>query len=217
LLAKNVAQLCGTAVTNLRQPSGEGEEMSCRRGARLDCDAADRALDSTGWPVPACGTATKAMERAMSNKRAELMALTVFALAACALLATTAAATAPAVQHGSGHIMLRSAAGAAAPPLMIAQNPFSSFTLSQMPEPPVSPVNPGTLPGTTTAAGVTGTNPITGLPCNGAGSISVSGAGGLPGSTSSPPPGTIETLGNIPVGTQPFNSIYGSQSSLGAC
>jgi hypothetical protein len=152
----------------------------------------------------------------MPNKRAELMGLMIVALAACAVLASTAGASAPAAQHRAGPMALRSPA-AAPLPLVIAQNPFSSFTLSQMPEPPVSPINPGTLPGTASAAGVTGTNPLTGLPCNGAGSISVSGAGGLPGSTSSPPPGTIETLGNIPVGTQPFTSIYGSQSSLGAC
>jgi hypothetical protein len=155
------------------------------------------------------------MERAMAKMRAELIALTVVALAACAVLASTAGASAPAAQHRTMALTLR--APGAAPPLVLAQNPFSSFTLQQMPEPPVSPINPGTLPGTASAAGVTGTNPLTGLPCNGTGSISVSGAGGLPGSTSSPPPGTVETLGNIPVGTQPFNSIYGSQSSLGAC
>jgi hypothetical protein len=87
-----------------------------------------------------------------------------------------------------------------------------------MPEPPVSPINPGTLPGTTSAIGgsATGTNPITGLPCNGTGSISVSGAGGLPG-TATPPPGVNETLGQIPVGTPPFTSIYGSQTNLGSC
>lgn len=152
----------------------------------------------------------------MPNKRAELMALMIVALAACAVLASTAGASAPAAQHRAGPSAAHSPA-AATPPLVVAQNSFSSFTLQQMPEPPVSPVNPGTLPGTASAAGVTGTNPITGLPCNGAGSISVSGAGGLPGSTSSPPAGTTETLGNIPVGTQPFTSIYGTQSSLGAC
>jgi hypothetical protein len=157
------------------------------------------------------------MERAMPNKRAELMALTIVMLAASALLVSTAGASAPADPHGGGHISLRSSANAGAPPLVVAQNAFSSFSLPQMPEPPVSPVNPGTLPGTASAAGVTGTNPLTGLPCNGAGSLAISGAGGLPGSTSSPPPGTPETLGQIPVGTQPFNSIYGSQSSLGAC
>jgi len=107
---------------------------------------------------------------------------------------------------------------AARPPLVLAQNPSNPFSLPQMPEPPVSPINPGTLPGTTSAIGgsATGTNPITGLPCNGAGSISVSGAGGLPG-TATPPPGLNETLGQIPVGTPPFTSIYGSQSNLGPC
>jgi hypothetical protein len=114
-------------------------------------------------------------------------------------------------------MMQRPAPGSIAAPLVLAQNPFSAFSLPEMPEPPVSPINPGTLPGTSSAAGVTGTNPLTGRPCNGAGSLSISGAGGLPGSTSSPPAGTSETLPNIPVGTPPFTSIYGSQSSLGAC
>ncbi len=176
----------------------------------------------------------------MPNKRAELMALTIVALAACAALASAAGATAPAAQQSSDVRLLGSAhprgggdpvlskpwipafagmSGMNEPPLVVAQNPFSSFTLQQMPEPPVSPINPGTLPGTTAAIGgsATGTNPITGLPCDGSGSISVSGAGGLPGTTATPPPGTNETLDQIPVGTPVFTSIYGSQTNLGAC
>ncbi len=177
----------------------------------------------------------------MPNKRAELMALTIFALAACGVLANAANATAPAVRHQSTDARPHNSArpresgdpvlsklwisalagmsGMRQPPLVVAQNPFSSFSLQQMPEPPVSPINPGTLPGTTAAIGgsATGTNPITGLPCDGSGSISVSGAGGLPGTTATPPPGTNETLDQIPVGTPVFSSIYGSQTSLGAC
>ncbi len=106
-----------------------------------------------------------------------------------------------------------------APPLVLAQNAFSSFTVQQTPEIPVSPINPGTLPGSTAAVGgsATGTNPITGLPCNGSGSIAVSGAGGLP-ATATPPPGlSTETLDQIPVGTPPVTSIYGSQNNLGSC
>ncbi len=107
----------------------------------------------------------------------------------------------------------------ARPPLVLVQNAYIPFTLPQMAEPAVSPINPGTLPGSTAAIGgsATGTNPITGLPCNGSGSISVSGAGGLPG-TATPPPGlSTETLEQIPVGTPPVTSIYGSQSNLGSC
>lgn len=153
----------------------------------------------------------------MPNTRAELMALTIFVLAGAAL-ASAAGATAPAMQHGAGHVTLRSPASAAAPPLVVAQNPYSPFTLQQIPEPAVSPINPGTTPGTTAAIGgsAVGTNPVTGLPCNGTGSISVSGAGGLPG-TATPPPGLNETTDQIPVGTPPFTSIYGSQTNLGAC
>jgi hypothetical protein len=100
-----------------------------------------------------------------------------------------------------------------------AQNAFVPFTVQQQLEQPISPINPGTQPGSTAAIGgsATGTNPITGLPCNGSGSVAVSGAGGLPG-TATPPPGlSTETLDQIPVGTPPVNSIYGSQNNLGAC
>ena len=142
------------------------------------------------------------------------IALTV--VAAVSLIGGVASAT---ISDSSGPAVARALRNApAAPPLILAQNPTSPFSLPEMPEPPVSPVNPGTLPGTTSAIGgsATGTNPITGLPCNGSGSISVSGAGGLPG-TATPPPGVNETLGRIPVGTPPFTSIYGSQSNLGSC
>lgn len=104
-------------------------------------------------------------------------------------------------------------------PLVLVQNAFVPFSLPETAEPPVSPINPGSLPGSTAAIGgsSTGTNPITGLPCNGSGSISVSGAGGLPG-TATPPPGlSTETSGSIPVGVPPTSSIYSSQSNLGAC
>jgi hypothetical protein len=159
------------------------------------------------------------MERAMPNTRAELTALMIVALAACAFLASTAGASAPVAPHRAGPVALRSPGALAAAPLVIAQNPSNPFTLSQIPEPPVSPINPGTLPGSTAAIGgaATGTNSITGLPCNGSGSLSISGAGGLPGTTSAPPLGINETLDQIPVGAPPVTSIYGSQSSLGAC
>jgi hypothetical protein len=150
----------------------------------------------------------------MRAKYAEGVVLTTFA--AVILVGVGAHAT---IGHTSSLVGSRALPNAAAePPLVLAQNPSNPFTLPQMPEPPVSPINPGTLPGTTSAIGgsATGTNPITGLPCNGTGSISVSGAGGLPG-TATPPPGLNETLGQIPVGTPPFTSIYGSQTNLGSC
>lgn len=101
--------------------------------------------------------------------------------------------------------------------IVLAQNPSNPFSLPQVPEPPVSPLNPGTLPGTTSAATAgAGVNPITGRPCAGLGALSVSGAGGLPGS-STPPPGSIGPVNQVPVGTPPVSSIFGSSSSLGAC
>lgn len=139
----------------------------------------------------------------MQQKLATGIALATVFLLAGAHLCPRADARGAAAHNGTTP---RAAAGGAAP-LVLAQNPFSPFSLQQMPEPPVSPINPGTLPGTTGAAGVTGTNPLTGKPCNGAGSLSISGAGGLPGTSSGPGTGS----------PTPFTSIYGSQSSLGAC
>jgi hypothetical protein len=141
------------------------------------------------------------------------------ALAAFAVVSLIGGAASATIDHTKGLAATRTLPNAVAKfPLILAQNLTSPFSLPEMPEPPVSPINPGTLPGTTSAIGgsATGTNPITGLPCNGLGSISVSGAGGLPG-TATAPPGTTETLDHIPVGTPPVTSIYGSQSNLGSC
>jgi hypothetical protein len=143
-------------------------------------------------------------ERAMQKKHATRIALATVFLLAGAHLCPRADARSAAMHNET----LRSARASGAAPLVLAQNPFSSFSLTEMPEPPVSPINPGTLPGSSGAAGVTGTNPLTGRPCNGAGSISISGAGTLPGTSSAPGTGGSPT---------PFTSIYGSQSSLGAC
>jgi hypothetical protein len=140
------------------------------------------------------------------------------ALAAVLVAAGTALGAAASEAHNfaAAH---SSPARTVKPALILAQNAFSPFSLPETGEPPVSPINPGTLPGSTAAIGgsTTGTNPVTGLPCNGSGSISVSGAGGLPG-TATPPPGiSTETLGQIPVGVPPTSSIYSSQANLGAC
>jgi hypothetical protein len=138
--------------------------------------------------------------------------LFLFTLLALSVPAGTATAVA------QGLLSPQSPAAEGRPPLIRVQNPSTPLTLPQMAEPPVSPINPGTLPGSTAAIGgaATGSNPITGLPCNGSGSISVSGAGGLPG-TATPPPGTTETLDQIPIGAPPTTSIYGSQLNLGSC
>jgi hypothetical protein len=152
----------------------------------------------------------------MPAKRRDRIALTILLFAA-SVAASLGLCTAP--SRAQGFFTARSLTNAMSTPLLIlVQNPSSPFTLPQTPEAPVSPINPGTLPGTTSAAGgpPTGINPITGLPCSGEGALSVSGAGGLPG-TATAPPGTGETLDQIPVGTPPVTSIYGSGSSLGAC
>jgi hypothetical protein len=152
---------------------------------------------------------------AMPEKRSQRIWL-LFLAASTAIGALGATAAGEAQNLGAAGVLSAAKAGQ---PLILVQNAYIPFTVPQMAEPAVSPINPGTLPGSTAAIGgsATGTNPITGLPCNGSGSISVSGAGGLPG-TATPPPGlSAETLDQIPVGTPPVTSIYGSQSNLGSC
>ena len=137
-------------------------------------------------------------------------------IALCAASGLTAGAALARAQDMTAFGALPSAR---ARPLILAQNAFTPFSLPETAEPPVSPINPGTLPGSTAAIGgtATGTNPITGLPCNGSGSIAVSGAGGLPGTATPPPDLSTETLDQIPVGAPPVTSIYGSQNNLGSC
>ena len=153
----------------------------------------------------------------MRQRRAQAIVRTALLVAASAAISIS---TGTATGHAQALLAARALPAASTrPPLILVQNAFAPFSLPEQAEPIVSPINPGTLPGSTAAIGgsATGTNPVTGLPCNGSGSISVSGAGGLPG-TATPPPGvSTETLEQIPVGTPPFSSIYGSQNNLGAC
>jgi hypothetical protein len=152
----------------------------------------------------------------MRPRPAKEIVFAALLFAACAVLCVAARA---AIAPAQSFMAPRAQLAAKLAPLVLAQNPTTLFTLPQMAEPPVSPINPGTLPGSTAAIGgsAAGTNPITGLPCNGAGSLAVSGAGGLPGTATPPPQDTTETLDQIPVGAPPVTSIYGSQSSLGSC
>jgi hypothetical protein len=96
-------------------------------------------------------------------------------------------------------------------------NPSSALILPEQAEAPISPGTPGTGPGSLTNQ-TTGTNPLTGLPCSGAGALSESGAGQLPDASTPPPGGTTPTdddQGSIPVPA--LNSVFGSATSIGAC
>jgi len=62
----------------------------------------------------------------------------------------------------------------------------------------------------------TGTNPLTGLPCTGPGSLSISGAGSLPGSTSAPVNGSLIGATDA-IQTPAFQSVFQSGGSGGAC
>jgi len=79
-------------------------------------------------------------------------------------------------------------------------------TIPEAPEVPVSPTTPGTLPGTGAGIGsAIGTNPITGQPCLGGGSSSLTG--GLTGvPTTADQPGEP---GQDTAGLPPNNSIFG--------
>jgi hypothetical protein len=90
-------------------------------------------------------------------------------------------------------------------PLM-SGNTVRPLVAPQSPENAVSPALPsGLIPGQTS-----GTNPLTGLPCSGAGSLAVTGTGTLPGASSPPVNGSSTT----PV-TPAFSSVFGTIS--GAC
>jgi hypothetical protein len=152
--------------------------------------------------------------------RANALEKSALAVALVAAGVTLGVIGGAAAGHAQGFAAARSPTAAPArPALILVQNAFAPFSLPETGEPPVSPINPGSLPGSTAAVGgtATGTNPVTGLPCNGSGSISVSGVGGLPGSTGAPPGEEAETIDQIPVGVPPTSSIYSSQSNLGAC
>jgi hypothetical protein len=97
----------------------------------------------------------------------------------------------------AGLLLLASVAAAGAQ-VLIQYSPSPPLTLPQASENPVSPRDPGTLPGTTSAAGsaTSGTNPYTGLPCS---------SGALPST------GVTTNMGLPAPG-----SLYGSASS-GAC
>ncbi|HEY2534494.1 MAG TPA: hypothetical protein VGJ20_42385 [Xanthobacteraceae bacterium] len=83
----------------------------------------------------------------------------------------------------------------------------------------MSPITPGTLPGTLAGPGTTvNTNPITGQPCIGAGSSAING--GLVGSPTTPDTDFEDTTGNTtPLGTPPGNSVFGlnTGATFGAC
>jgi len=85
------------------------------------------------------------------------------------------------------------------------------LVIPQRSEVPVSPTTPSGLLNSQT----TGTNPLTGLPCSGQGSLAVSGVGGL-GDTASPPPGGDPTQ---PASAQlpSLTSVFGTGSGTGAC
>jgi hypothetical protein len=105
-------------------------------------------------------------------------------------------------------LLISAATGASAQTL----NPITTLTLPQQSEISVSPALPSTAPGSLTSE-TTGTNPLTGLPCSGAGALSVSGAGGLSITTTAPPGSTSPTTPQLPT----ITSVFGSSTALGAC
>jgi hypothetical protein len=90
-------------------------------------------------------------------------------------------------------------------------NPITSLSLPEQREIAISPSTPGTTPGALSGE-TTGTNPLTGLPCSGQGSLSVSGAGGL-ADVATPPPDETSATPQIPSGS----SVFGPQTTLGSC
>jgi hypothetical protein len=136
----------------------------------------------------------------MSTDRIGLIGLSVLVLTATATVALAQQNPATTLQNG------------------ITFNPLpppstSSPLLPSTPENPVSPALPtGLLPNTT------GTNPLTGLPCTGPGSLSVSGAGTLPGTTAPPVNGSaIGTASGTSSQIPGFSSVFQPGNNSGAC
>ena len=132
----------------------------------------------------------------MSAHRAGLVGLSALALITCATMALAQQNPATTLQNG------------------ITFNPIPSTSSTLLPPPTENPVSPALA---TTTGGVltnttAGTNPLSGLPCSGPGSLSVSGAGGLPG-TSAPPVNGNTGTPQLPA----FPSVYGSANTSGAC
>jgi hypothetical protein len=85
--------------------------------------------------------------------------------------------------------------------------------LSARSELSVSPSTPTGL-----LSNTTGTNPLTGLPCTGPGSLSISGAGTLPGSTSPAVNGSADQAANGTTSQIPaFPSVFQPGGVGGAC
>ncbi len=71
-------------------------------------------------------------------------------------------------------------------------------TVPQSPEAPVSPTNPPAFPGTTAPNTGTTINPLTGIPCLGAGSSAIGGTQTVPGATPAPSNGVFGQSGTNP-------------------
>ena len=127
----------------------------------------------------------------MTANRLELVGLSVLVLIA----ATT---TSPAQNTGNSLL-----SGNTTNPVLSG----NSTVLPARSELTVSPSLSGLLTNATS-----GTNQLTGMPCSGPGSLSVSGAGGLPGTTA-PPLNGDSANPQLPT----FPSVFGQASTSGAC
>jgi hypothetical protein len=139
----------------------------------------------------------------MTANRVELLALSVLILVASATV-SPAQNTVGSLNTGASLL-----SGNTTNPALSGE----STLLSARSELSVSPSTPTGL-----LSNTTGTNPLTGLPCTGPGSLSISGAGTLPGSTSPAVNGTEQgsasgTTSQIPA----FPSVFQPGGIGGAC
>jgi hypothetical protein len=126
------------------------------------------------------------------------------ALIGLTLLILSAGATAALAQNTSNPLL----SGNTVNPVLSGQ----STLLPARSELTVSPATPtGILTNTT------GTNPLTGLPCTGPGSLSISGAGTLPGTTAPPVNGSDIAAASGSVQIPSFPSVFQPGGSSGAC
>jgi hypothetical protein len=132
----------------------------------------------------------------MTANRIELVGLSVLILVATA-------AVSPAQNTGASLL-----SGNTTNPVLSGQ----STLLSARSELSVSPSTPTGL-----LSNTTGSNPLTGLPCTGPGSLSISGVGALPGTTSPPVNGSDIGTASGTVQIPAFPSVFQPGGTGGAC
>jgi hypothetical protein len=165
-------------------------------------EAAGNTLGLTQINVPTLALRFHLLDMPEFGKKNMMLANRIGLIGLSALILT---ATAPLAQNTGASLL----SGNTVNPVLSGQNTL----LSARSELSVSPSTPSGL-----LSNTSGTNPLTGLPCTGPGSLSISGAGTLPGSTSPAVNGDAVGTANGTTSQIPaFPSVFQPGGTGGAC